>query len=378
MGSRRPQFFPLGLVVLALVCVAPLQAELPQAATQEFVYTSNFGDGTVSGFSVNSATGKLTKIKGSPFPAGIGAGPLTHGRNGRFLYLALLEQSPGGPCGNDLAQLISYGIAPATGDLSQTDDVTLPDYCPSSAVVDSSGKFVYVALIDFGDTKVGAIAAYESKAGVLTPVGGSPFLSPIEVPFGQQAAIGTLALSHDGTVLYASDPNDSAGILIFDRDTSTGALTFRTTFNSEMAFGAMAITPSGKFLLAAPPSGPGVYEYSIGAGGDLAAVPGSPFASPDNSIVNAVSVSPNGKFVIIAEMGGLVVQSVTPKNGALSLVPGSPFGGGLPPAVTFDPSGDFVYEPGMAYRIDSQTGVLSRISSFKTGSAPEAITAVKP
>lgn len=378
MGSNRLLCFPLVVVALGLIWAGPLLAQSSPAGTQEFVYTSNFGDGTISGFSVNSATGKLTKIKGSPFPAGVGAGPLSHSRNGRFLYLSLLLQYQGEPCGNEFAQLISYGIAPATGDLSQLDNVTLPDYCPSSVVVDSSGKFVYIALIDFGDTKVGAIAAYQSKAGVFTPVNGSPFLSPIEVPFGQQPAIGTLALSHDGTVLYASDPNDSSGILIFDRDTSTGALTFRSTFNSGAAFGAMAVTPSGKFLLAAPPYGPGTYEYSIGANGDLTAVPGSPFASPDNSIVNAISVSPNGKFVAIAEMGGIVVQRVTPKNGALSLVAGSPFGGGLPPAATFDPSGDFVYVPGAAYKINTQTGALSRISGFKTGSAPEAITAVKP
>jgi len=378
MGSNRLLCFSLGIVALALIWATSLQAKPSPAGTQEFVFTSNFGDGTVSGFSVNSATGKLTKIKGSPFPAGVGAGPFAHSRNGRFLYLSLLLQYQGEPCGNEFAQLISYGIAPATGDLSQLDDVTMPDYCPSSVVVDPTGKFVYVALIDFGDTKVGAIAAYESKTGALTPVNGSPFLSPIEVPFGQQSAIGTLALSHDGTVLYASDPNDSAGLLIFDRDTSTSALTFRTTFNSGSAFGALAITPSGKFLLAAPPYGPGIYEYSIGTKGDLTAVAGSPFASPDNSVVNGISVSPNGEFVVIAEMGGIVVQRETPKNGTLSLVPGSPFGGGLPPAVTFDPSGDFVYVPGTAFKIDKETGVLTKVSGFKTGSAPEAITALKP
>jgi 6-phosphogluconolactonase (cycloisomerase 2 family) len=377
MGCNRLLSIPLG-VALALAWAAPLKAESSPAGTQEFVYTSNFDDGTVSGFSVNTATGKLTRIKGSPFPAGVGAGPLARSRNSRFLYLALLLEYQGQPCGNEFAQLISYGIAPATGDLSQLDDVTLPDYCPSSVVVDSTGKFVYVALIDFGATKVGAIAACKAKGGILTPVDGSPFLSPIEVPFGQQPAIGTLALSHHGTVLYASDPNDPAGILIFERDASSGALSFRTTFNSGAAFGAMVITPSGKFLLAAPPYGPGIYEYSIGANGDLTAVRGSPFASPDNSAVTAISISPKEKFVMIAEMGGVVVQRVTPKNGALSIVPGSPFGGGLPAAVTFDPSGVFVYVPGTAYKINLQTGVLSRVSNFKTGSAPEAITAVKP
>jgi 6-phosphogluconolactonase len=376
MATRWLQWFPLVLVALAFMWAIPLQAG-SKATGPEYVYTSNFGDFTVSGFSVNTETGKLTKITGSPFPAGIGPEAFAASRNGHFLYLSLGEWSEGGPCGNDLAQAVSYSIAPATGELSPLDNVTLPDYCPSDLIVDRTGKFVYVALIDWGYPKVGAIAALKTKAGVMTPVDGTPFLSPIQAPAGQGPAIGTLALSRDETVLYASDPNDATGIFIFDRDTSSGALTFRTTFDSESPFGPIAITPSGNYLVAAPPLGSGMYVYSIGSDGNLTAVPGSPFASPDNNIVNGMSISPNGKFVAVAEQGGIVVQKITPKNGALSLVPGSPFGGYIPYAVTFDPSGEFLYVPGTAYRIDPETGVLTRSGSFKTGSYAFDITAVK-
>jgi 6-phosphogluconolactonase (cycloisomerase 2 family) len=376
MAKRRLQWFPLFSLALALVWATPLQAS-SQATGPEYVYTSNFGDFTISGFSVDAETGKLSKIKGSPFSTGIGPEALAASRNGRFLYLSLGEWSEGGPCGNDLAQAVSYAITPTTGELSQLDDVTLPDYCPSDLIVDRTGEFVYVALIDWGPPKVGAIAALKTKAGMLTPVDGTPFLSPIQVPDGQNPAIGTLALSQDGTVLYASDPNDSAGILIFDRDTSSGALTFRTTFDSDSPLGPIAITPSGKYLVAAPPLGSGMYVYSIGVDGDLTPVPGSPFASPDNNYVSAMSISPNGKFVAVAEQGGIVVQKITPKNGALTLVPGSPFGGYFPLAITFDPSGEFVYVPGTAYRIDPETGVLTKIGEFKTGNYVFDITAVK-
>lgn len=375
MAMRR-QWFALVLIALTFVWATPLEAG-SQATGPEYIYTSNFGDFTVSGFSVDAETGELTKIKGSPFPTGIGPEAFAASRNGRFLYLSLGEWSEGGPCGNDLAQAASYAIAPATGKLSPLDDVTLPDYCPSDLIVDRTSQFIYVALIDWGYPKVGAIAALKTKEGVMTSVDGSPFLSPVQVPPGQNPAIGTLALSHDGTVLYASDPNDAAGILIFDRDTSSGVLTFRTTFDSGSPFGPIAITPSGKYLMAAPPSGSGMYVYSIGADGDLTAVPGSPFASPENNIVNGMSISPDEKFVALAEMGGIVVQKIDPKNGSLSLVPGSPFGGYIPFAVTFDPSGAFVYVPGTAYRIDPDSGVLTEIENFKTGSYALDITAVK-
>jgi 6-phosphogluconolactonase len=376
MASRRLRSFSLLFVALGFAWVALLQAG-SQATGPEYLYTSNFGDFTISGFSINTDTGKLNKINGSPFPAGIGPEAFAASRSGRFLYLSLGEWSEGGPCGNDLAQAVSYAITPTTGELSQLDDVTLPDYCPSDLVVDRTGKFVYVALIDWGPPKAGAIAALKTKAGMLTPVDGTPFLSPIQVPPGQNPAIGTLALSHAGSALYASDPNDSAGILIFDRDTSSGALTFRTTFDSNSPLGPIAITPSGKYLVAAPPLGSGIYVYSIGADGNLTPVPGSPFASPNNNIVNAMSISPDGKFVAVAEQGGIVVQKITPKNGALTLVPGSPFGGYIPYAITFDPSGEFVYVPGTAFRIDSDTGVLTKIEDFNTGNDAVDITSLK-
>src|ERR1700691_5021445 len=137
--------------VITSVWVALLLSGVSQITAQEFVYTSNFGDDTVSGFSVNSATGTLTKVKGSPFPAGDGPGPLTHSPNGHFLYLTILEQSLGGPCGNDFAQLISYSIEPTSGTLSQVGSVTMPDYCPSDIVVDKSEKFVYAAPAHFGE-----------------------------------------------------------------------------------------------------------------------------------------------------------------------------------------------------------------------------------
>jgi hypothetical protein len=37
-------------------------------------------------------------------------------------------------------------------------------------------------------------------------------------------------------------------------------------------------------------------------------------------------------------------------------------------AITFDPSGEFVYVPGTAYKMDPETGVLTEVGTFKTGS----------
>ena len=367
--------FSLFFIALVTLAVAP------PAPAQEYVYVSNFGDNTISGYFANPISGNLLDVPGSPFPSGVGTGALAHDPRGRFLYAALSEEYPGGPCGTNFAELNSYGINPANGNLIPVMNVILPQYCPSDIIVDASGRFVYVALIDFDDpqgNKVGAIAAYETNNGRLTAVPGSPFLSPISVTSGQQAAIGNIAISQDGRVLYASDPTDSAGILIFDRDPYNGSLAFRTTYNSGSSFGPLRISPSGKYLVAYPPYGSGVYEYVIGPNGGLEPVPRSPFDSPDASIVNNLAFSPDGEFIVTAETGGVSVERKKPvaSSGELSLVPGSPFGGGLPAAITFG-SSEFVYVPGAVYKINSNTGALAQVSTFQTGNSAEAIVAVK-
>jgi 6-phosphogluconolactonase (cycloisomerase 2 family) len=364
-------------VVFALLVTTPTKS-----SAQEYVYVSNFGDNTISGYLVNPVSGNLLEVPGSPFESGVGTGPLAHDPRGHFLYAALLEQYLGDPCGTNFAELNSYGIDPANGSLIPVMKVILPQYCPSDIIVDPSGRFIYVALIDFDNdegNKVGAIAAYETNNGILTVVPGSPFLSPIAVSPGQQPAIGNLAISHDGKVLYASDPNDAAGILIFDRDPNNGSLAFRTTYNSGSAFGTARISPSGKYLVALPPYGSGVYEYFIGPNGALEPVTGSPFGSPYVSIVNNIAFSPDGEFLAIAETGGVSIERKTPRpwSGEFSLVPGSPFGSGLPAAVTFGFS-DYVYVPGTVYKINLKTGDLEQVSTFHTGNSAEAIVAVKP
>ena len=177
--------------------------------------------------------------------------------------------------------------------------------------------------------------------------------------------------------MYGANPWDGAGILVFDRNPNTGAVLYRNSFNSGVAFSTLAITPNGKFLLALPSSGESLYEYAIGANGELTKTPGSPYALPRTNYANAIAVSPSGAFVAIAEQGGVSVERANPANGGLWPVEGSPFGGGFPPAVTFDASGQFVYVTGAGYQINAQTGVLTLISTFETGSSPEGIAAVK-
>jgi Lactonase, 7-bladed beta-propeller len=62
-----------------------------------FVYVMNAGPSTVSGFSLNSTTGELTLIEGSPFSTTSGSYEIAIDRKAHVLYLATTQVSSVSP-----------------------------------------------------------------------------------------------------------------------------------------------------------------------------------------------------------------------------------------------------------------------------------------
>ena len=153
------------------------------------------------------------------------------------------------------------------------------------------------------------------------------------------------------------------------------------------------VSPDGQFLSVALESTDEVWMFSIGAGGALAPVPGSPFASPADgnaagvditcasnflyaaqanvggtnvdvfsvgangaltlvqtsnnpgvgSDSNVAVLSPNDQFLFVSnQLSNSVTVFNVAANGMLSLVPGSPFGGtgGAPSGMATDAAGN--------------------------------------
>ncbi len=270
---------------------------------------------------------------------------------------------------------------PRTGVLTEVDDVILSGVCSTGIAIDPTGKFVYAASFPGdGPIKIGIIDGYQTSNGHLIPLPGTPFASPLEVSDGQNPAIEQMAIGPDGEVLYASNPNEGRGILIFDRDTHTGALTFRTGFDTGTSITPIAITSSGKFLIALGDVTlelglPGVFEFAIGPHGDLTPVPGSPFSIPTN-FGGALAVSPNGEFVDITVSGGTDVFRSNAR-GNLSLTPGSPFPVSGSFSIAFDPDGRFLIGPGSIARSNSRTGALTKLPDFTPGGFVTDVTVTK-
>jgi 6-phosphogluconolactonase (cycloisomerase 2 family) len=144
----------------------------------------------------------------------------------------------------------------------------------------------------------------------------------------------------------------------------------------------VATDPQGKFLYIAAEANRtrgGVSGHDeIGAfrinssNGDLTPVAGSPYIMSEGT--GAIAVSPDSKFLYMAQLTGISVFSIDQNSGALTLLPGSPF---APPdsltanariALAIDPSGRFLYEPqeGLARGQGGQIAVYSLSTSTGT------------
>src|SRR6476620_8093089 len=66
---------------------APLRAQTPDTPA-EFAYVANTGSNSVSVYHVDSATGVLSQVVGSPFPAGSVPNSIAIDPLGRFAYVA--------------------------------------------------------------------------------------------------------------------------------------------------------------------------------------------------------------------------------------------------------------------------------------------------
>jgi DNA-binding beta-propeller fold protein YncE len=144
--------------------------------TGQFVYVANCGSpcrvdaGNVSVYTVDEATGALTPVDGSPFPAGTNPLSVTVDPTGQFAYVA----------NNTSSNVSAYAIDRDTGGLMPVDGSPFPaGPRPSSVIVDPTGQFAYVANgFGSGANNVSAYAI-DGTTGALTPVTGSPFAAGI-------------------------------------------------------------------------------------------------------------------------------------------------------------------------------------------------------
>jgi 6-phosphogluconolactonase (cycloisomerase 2 family) len=285
---------------------------------RKFLYVSNNGTSNISGFSIDTTTGVLTSVPGSPFPAGGSGGfggiSLAVTPNGRFLY-----------AGNSGSNNISaFGIGP-DGALTALTSIGSPfplGDSPDGIKASPNGKFLGVAL-PFSNRV--AMLRIDSN-GALDSIPGSPF---------SQGGMGNFAsyvdMSCKSQQLFAALANfgtTDVGVSTIDSDGALNPIggspfTFVGGMNSSVG----VLSPNNQWLFISNQNSSTITSLDVESDGSLAQVGGSPFADSTALMPNGMATNREGTFLYVANGDNSVTGfAINNSNGALSPVGlGSPF-----------------------------------------------------
>jgi YVTN family beta-propeller protein len=379
MGKNMKKIFRVIGVTVAGMLACGL-GSLPVSAQSTFVYVNNeaAAANSISAFSVGTS-GALTPVPGSPFATGgSGNGGFYYASNGiaattvgNFLF-ASDDQS------NDIA---AFSINTSTGALTAVPGSPFA-YGTAGAnpygialAVTPDGKFLYVG--DGGNGTSGDIWGFSiASNGALTPITGSPFAVPASVdginvtrdgkylaatlPASAEVAMfnigsgGALApvtgspFSTGGgstyadsncasNLLFAADATDGETTEVSVETIAAGALSSITgspfTFDVGGNSNVGVLGPYDNFLFVSNQSSNTVTSLSVATGGSLSEVTGSPFADPAGGIPLLMGTNQTGTLLFVVNGYNDANNSVSAYNiggdGSLSLVAGSPFATGI-------------------------------------------------
>jgi 6-phosphogluconolactonase (cycloisomerase 2 family) len=265
------------------------------ALNGEFLYVSANGAGLL-GFEIDSTTGSLTALGGSPFlfSPGRAIEQLTAVPKSSLFYAA---DSAGG--------VDAFQVNNSTGVPSAVAGSPFGSGKCYEITADPLGKFVYAS--DYSD---GAILGFTvSTTGALTPIPGSPVGlpgAPTSMPRG-------IVDTGDFVYVALSGTNEIAG---FSIDAKTGALTAVPGSPFPSAAVPTNLAQSNDFLYEVSGKDGSVSGYSISpSSGALTAIPGSPFF---HGIATMVA-DPSGKYLYLSSSVGIIGSNIDSSTGALTL-----------------------------------------------------------
>ncbi len=347
--------------------------------TGDYLYVGNGSDPYIAGFGLNSS-GALSVLSGSPYNNGVAAQSLTVTPANTFLYAGTTNG------------IYAYAIN-SNGSITvqNSGSAVAQDLVATQMQVDSTGNYLLAS--GFG-TAIGAqaigIYTINTSTGLLTAVGGSPIA--LYTGNGSTPAVVTptgLLITPNNSYVYVS--LGSLGVQILTLGTG-GALAAGnppsllqpiSTSVSPSDTG-LASDPLSAFLFVAEINS-GLRVLSIGTGGSLKEVSGSPYAAGTGP--TGVILDTTGSYVYVANKGSNNISSfaLTAASGQLTAIAGSPFasGGLLPTALVNDNSKKFVavINSGsngsggnsdlQVFKFDTTTnGKLDPVSTGSTGTDP--------
>ena len=288
-----------GLCGLFLLCVAGCGGFfVPQtnsgggSNTGDYIYVGNGSDPFIAGFGVSSS-GALSVLSGSPYNNGVAAQALAVTPANTFLYAGTTN-------GIYLYAINSNGSIA----VQNSGSAVAQDMVATQMQVDSTGNFLLAS--GFG-TSIGAqaigIYTINTSTGLLTAVGGSPI--PLYTGNGSTPAVVTptgLLITPSNSYVYVSLGSLGVQILTLGANGalatgSTPSLLLPTSTSTSPSDQGLASDPLSAFLFVSEIN-TGLRVLSIGTGGSLKEVSGSPYAVGTGP--TGVIVDPTGSYVYVA------------------------------------------------------------------------------
>lgn len=347
--------------------------------TGDYIYVGNGNNTFIAGFGLNSS-GALSVLSGSPYNNGVAAQSVAVTPANTFLYAGTTNG------------IYAYAIN-SNGSIAvqNSGSAVAQDMVATQMQVDSTGNYLLAS--GFG-TSIGAqaigIYTINTSTGLLTAVGGSPI--PLYTGNGSIPAVVTptgLLITPNNSYVYVSLGALGVQILTLGAGGALSAgslpslLTPISTSTSPSDTG-LASDPLSAFLFVSEIN-TGLRVLSIGTGGSLKEVSGSPYAAGTGP--NGVILDPTGSYVYVANKGSNNISAftLTAASGKLTAIAGSPFasGGQLPTALVNDNTKKFVAvinsgangtggnSDMQVFNFDTTTdGKLDPVSTATTGTDP--------
>ncbi|HEV2487859.1 MAG TPA: beta-propeller fold lactonase family protein [Terracidiphilus sp.] len=328
------------LVAGLMTACATFTVDFVFVASSKAAGPNNYGE--INIFEVNSGSGKMRQIPASPVPSG-GRYPVAEAVSSDNQNLFVVNQDD-----NNIVQFVIGN----DGKLYPYNTVNTPGVFPLAVAVNASNLFVadtYQPLPSCSTASPcsGSIAVFPLSAAT----------SKLPVTLGSPAS-NPNTNSNYWPLTLAGKPTDvivPTGVNVL----ASGTFVYVSAYDS-------SVTPNVGY----------VFGFTVGSGGVLTPLAGSPFAA--GVLPSAIASDASGKYVYVTDYASGNIRGFSASAGALTSLAGSPFpAGNAPSAIVVDPSFSYAYVTNStdssisAYSMSN--GVLTRIGNYPTGLQPVAI-----
>ncbi|MBS1801459.1 MAG: beta-propeller fold lactonase family protein [Acidobacteria bacterium] len=366
---RKPAaIFSIAIVTLAIALTGCGQFFIPPTGGggttgSNRVYVANSATNSLSGFTIGTAA--LSAVSGSPLSLGYVPIAAAVTPNNNFIYVA-------GPGAIYMYTISSDGSlsAPSSGAAVAAVNVVSLDVSPD-------GQWLFG--LDNTQTVLDQFQI-NSSTGALSVVAATPYSASTGTVVPKQVKV-----SPTGNLVFIA--LGTAGDIVFTLNTSTGAVVNSQYLKpaDTTSDNALAINSTGAYLyIARSGTNGGLGVYTIGAGGVLNSIAGSPFAAGNQP--SSVVIDSTGKYVYVANRGDSNISGYSIGTGSsLTALSGSPYASGTGvTSLGVDKSGKYLLaganggSPDLSmYSYDATTlGKLNLATSTTSGTQPAGVIAI--